>query len=351
MARADVKPAPAEWPAAVSKALGDTDPALLRDALTASRTLAAHKELLPQLTPALIALGHRANAAGDLRLEALAILPSGSFTPDDELFAWIKAQLASSVTAERGTAATLLARMKLSPSQREELISTIPKLGPLELGKLLQAFESGLGEPLARKLLDALSNAPALTSLAPQTVRATFAKFPETLRPDCDALLARLQLDTASQRAHLDKIAGELPPGDIRRGQAVFMGPKAGCITCHTIGYVGGKLGPDLSSIDKVRTERDLLEAIVFPSASFVRSYEPAIVHTKKGEDFLGIVRADTADGLTLAAGPAAELRFARADIAEVRPATVSLMPQGFDQILTRQELSDLVTFLKSPHR
>ena len=37
----------------------------------------------------------------------------------------------------------------------------------------------------------------------------------------------------------------------------------------------------------------------------------------------------------------------ARANIAEMRPGTVSVMPAGMDEQLTRQDLADLVTFLK----
>jgi cytochrome c1 len=41
-------------------------------------------------------------------------------------------------------------------------------------------------------------------------------------------------------------------------------------------------------------------------------------------------------------------VRVARADIEEMRPGTVSVMPAGLDQQLTRQELADLVAFLKA---
>ena len=42
------------------------------------------------------------------------------------------------------------------------------------------------------------------------------------------------------------------------------------------------------------------------------------------------------------------EVRIARADIEEVRPGTVSVMPAGLDQQLTKQELADLIAFLKA---
>jgi putative heme-binding domain-containing protein len=114
------------------------------------------------------------------------------------------------------------------------------------------------------------------------------------------------------------------------------------------MGYLGGKLGPDLTSIGQARTERDLLESIVFPSASFVRSYEPVIVVTKSGDEHSGVIRRDGADELVLGTGPNLEVRLSRADIAEMRPGTVSVMPQGLDEQLTRQELADLVAFLKN---
>ena len=49
-----------------------------------------------------------------------------------------------------------------------------------------------------------------------------------------------------------------------------------------------------------------------------------------------------------LATGPGVEVRLARNDIVEMRPGTVSVMPQGLDEQLSRQELSDMVTFLKN---
>ncbi|MEI2726427.1 MAG: hypothetical protein V9H26_23810 [Verrucomicrobiota bacterium] len=91
-----------------------------------------------------------------------------------------------------------------------------------------------------------------------------------------------------------------------------------------------------------------LLEAVVYPSASFVRSYEPMVVVNKDGDDFSGVLRKDAADEVVLATGPETEQRIARADIAEMRPGMLSVMPQGLDTQLSKQELADLVTFLKS---
>ena len=43
-----------------------------------------------------------------------------------------------------------------------------------------------------------------------------------------------------------------------------------------------------------------------------------------------------------------AENSIARADIVDMRPGTVSVMPAGLDQQLSHQELADLIAFLKA---
>ena len=85
-----------------------------------------------------------------------------------------------------------------------------------------------------------------------------------------------------------------LQGGDIARGQTVFNRTKAACLTCHAIGYLGGRIGPDLTRIGQVRSERDLLEAVVFPNASFARGYEPVIVRTKSGQRTRPVAKRDS---------------------------------------------------------
>ena len=172
-------------------------------------------------------------------------------------------------------------------------------------------------------------------------------KFPATVQEQGQALLAKLNVDLEKQKAHLEELLTSLPKGDIRRGQAIFNSPKTACASCHKIGYVGGLVGPDLTSIGQARTERDLLESVVYPSASFVRSYEPMVVATKSGDEYSGVIKKDAPDEIVLATGPNTEIRIARSDVTEMRPGTVSIMPQGLDEQISRQELADLVAFLK----
>ena len=119
-------------------------------------------------------------------------------------------------------------------------------------------------------------------------------------------------------------------------------------MTCHAIGYIGGKIGPDLTRIGQVRTERDLLEAVLYPSASFARSYEPVMVVLKSGAVHTGVLKSEDRGEVVLTISPTEEVRLARTDIADLRPSPVSVMPAGYGDQLTRQELVDLVAFLRA---
>ena len=179
-------------------------------------------------------------------------------------------------------------------------------------------------------------------------VKPIFDKYPKPVRDEAEKLYALLAEARKSERERLEALAKQIPPGDIRRGQLVFNGAKGQCVACHKIGYVGGTVGPDLTRIGGIRGERDLLESIVFTSASFVRSYEPMKVVTTTGRSLNGILKKDAPDEIILVVAADKEERIARGDIEEITPSSVSIMPAGFDQQLGQQEIADLIAFLKA---
>ena len=151
----------------------------------------------------------------------------------------------------------------------------------------------------------------------------------------------------ARQRARLEELLALSANGDAERGKQLFLDAKSLCITCHAMGGTGGTFGPDLTKAGAIRTPRDLLEAIVFPSASFVRSYEPMLVKTKTGEA-LGFIKKDAPDEVIITSAPNVDTRFPRAEVRAFQPAATSLMPAGYDGIFTPAQLADIVAYLKT---
>ncbi len=351
MAGAGLKDTPPRWMAELATLLSNPSaaPALIREAVATVRVLPMPKAAPPELTAALRRLGRTTTVPADVRLEALALAPGGPAAIEPELFDFLRAQLdAQHPMLVRGAAANVLARAPLTPPQQLALADTMKTVGALEAPKLLPAFEKAPSQELGQKLVAALKGSAGLAGLRASTLTPLFAKYPAPVQQQGQELVAQLDAGAAGQNAHVDDLLGRLRSGDIRRGQAVFNSGKTACSLCHVLGYLGGRLGPDLTSIGKIRNERELLEAIVFPSATFVRGYEPFVVTTKSGEAHSGIVRKDTAEEMVLSTGPQTEQRIARAEIVSVQPGVASPMPPGMEAVLSQQELADLLAFLKS---
>jgi len=349
MATAGLKQAPEEWTVAVRANLTSSDEKLVHAAINAAHSFSQAKTNAPNLSESLLEIGRDEKRPVELRLEALAALPNGLRSIDGGLFVFLCANIEpSKPVSVRGAASGVLARSKLKREQLGELAETMKFAGPLELTKLLGAFEHSTNEGVGLKLIASLKEAKALSSLRPDLIKSITAKYPASVQQQAQELIVLLDADNAKQAAHIDELLPTLKEGDIRRGQVIFNSQKAACFSCHSMGYMGGKTGPDLTSIGQVRTERDLLESIVYPSASFVRSYEPYFLSTKGGDSYIGVLKKDAPDEVILATGPGTEARINREDVVEMRPGTVSIMPAGMEQQLNKQELADLVAFLKS---
>jgi putative membrane-bound dehydrogenase-like protein len=246
---------------------------------------------------------------------------------------------------DRSAAATALQATRLSDDQLARLTPALARLPANDVALLMPLFTARGGGPLVAALAAVAGHADP-SSLGRDAIAAAVAALPADEAASGRRLLERIDTARAGQREAYEELAASLPPGDASRGHAVFVSAKAACTGCHAMAYVGGRVGPDLSKIGAIRTERDLFEAIVLPSASFVRSYEPVTVLTDDGRAFSGIVREETPSEVVIQTNVTASERIPRDAIESITPGTVSLMPKGYDTTLSPQELADLVAFL-----
>jgi putative membrane-bound dehydrogenase-like protein len=349
MAESKLKKAPDSWVKAWTSILEGGDQDQIGETVKTIRALANPKEPAKRLIKPLLKVGENEKLPAQVRLTALTAVPGGLPEADSKTFAFLLKQLDPELpAATRGLATETLAQAKLTSPQLIELAHGLKSAGPLELDRLIEGFAQSQDEKVGVELIASLKASPVRSSLRMETLTKLLAKYPAPVQQHAKELYAALEADKAQQLAKLEQLLSNLKHGEIRRGQAVFMGTKASCSACHAIGYLGGNVGPDLTHIGKIRSERDLLESIVFPSASFVRSYEPVVVTTKDGKAINGLIRKDGGDEITLATGINQEVRIARKDIEDIQPSLVSIMPAGLDQQLSPQELADLVAFLKA---
>ena len=351
MATAPLKEIPASWAGALTVALASSDNGLLREAVSTAESLPQGEKRDAALDRALLRVGQNESLPPDIRADALAASASvlGSVSP--QLFDFLLSHTDSSKPVPvRSAASRSLAGAPLDSGQQLQLAKVLRDAGPLELPVLLRAFEQGGDRELGEALMESLENARSLANLRTDVLEAALAKFPEPIRQRGEELLATLDVDRAQQKEHLEELLASLAEGDVDRGQAVFRSSKAACSSCHRIGYLGGRIGPDLTRIEKVRSKPDLLESIIYPSATLVRSYEPVVVVTAT-ETYNGVPLEETDDSILLATGADTQVRVARDSIEETRPGAVSIMPAGIEEELSRTELTDLIAFLLHSRR
>jgi putative heme-binding domain-containing protein len=139
--------------------------------------------------------------------------------------------------------------------------------------------------------------------------------------------------------------------GDPSRGRALFFNPsRLACTQCHSAEPDGRetKVGPGLYAIGDKFGRRELIEAIVSPSASIAVGYSSTTVRTRDGDVLQGILKESTDAGIALMQSDGMLAHLARGEIVEQRTSDVSMMPEGLQAGLSLQEFADLVEYLAS---
>ncbi|MSR65771.1 MAG: c-type cytochrome [Pedosphaera sp.] len=161
-------------------------------------------------------------------------------------------------------------------------------------------------------------------------------------------------------KARAEKLFKDLTPGDRMKvyeetksvltltgngtnGHAMF---QKNCITCHTFSGEGKQVGPDLTGIRNQPAEVILLHLVV-PEYEINPIYTAYNVETKGGESYAGLLAAETPASITLRMAQGIEQQVPRGDIASMTTSRLSLMPQELEKAMTKQELADLLAFLK----
>ena len=285
-----------------------------------------------------------------IRLKALDAAKSVKLTGDT--FELVRGVLVDpgATPAARIQAAEMIAA---SPATNEALKAIAPlfaKVGPVELEALLGMMRRVKDEEAARGVAVELAKNPVLGSRQESHYRQAFSGvspgiFEKVIRP---AYVRATEANEAKKRQLAPLAEQAIARGDAAAGKQHFELGKGTCLACHKIGEVGRAIGPDLSKIGAIRTERDLLESILFPSNTLARDYEAHVIETSDGQQILGVIKSHTAEGLLVGDAAGQEVTVAHEAITGDTPLTTSLMPMGLDQTMSEQELLDLVAFLRS---
>jgi putative heme-binding domain-containing protein len=131
--------------------------------------------------------------------------------------------------------------------------------------------------------------------------------------------------------------------GSPSRGAQVFQ--TAQCASCHRFDGRGESAGPDLTTVARRFTRKEILESIIHPNQVVSDQYASKIV-IAGGKTYVGIV-AENADGsLVVLQADSQKVTLTAEDIEDVRDSKTSAMPEGLLNKLTLEQVADLFAYL-----
>jgi putative heme-binding domain-containing protein len=223
-----------------------------------------------------------------------------------------------------------------------ELLPLWPELTPGARSALVDVL---LADPARQRLLvDAMSRGTVEAwALSFYQKRDLLMNDDAQIRKDSRALLE----ESPAKRGEVaNRYAAAVEKGgDAARGQEVF---NKICAACHHRG--GGTpadVGPDLATV-RHRPPLSLLVDILSPSQSIAQGYETYLVELTTGRTEAGTLASQSATTLTLRQA-AKTIPIARRDIRRLTVVPQSVMPANLDQLITPEQMADLLAFLTKP--
>jgi putative heme-binding domain-containing protein len=134
--------------------------------------------------------------------------------------------------------------------------------------------------------------------------------------------------------------------GDSERGEKLFWSQAVNCGKCHRIGDRGTPVGPDLSTIGKLRAREDLLDSLLTPSRRIEPKYANYLAQTSDGRSLTGVLVKRDETTVVLRDAEGNEIILPAASVEEMQPSRMSLMPEAQMSGLTAQEAADLLEYL-----
>jgi putative heme-binding domain-containing protein len=132
--------------------------------------------------------------------------------------------------------------------------------------------------------------------------------------------------------------------GDPAKGKTVF---KTVCSVCHLLDGVGVNFGPDLHSISH-QTKINLLTMILNPNHDIAAGYEGYTIETTDGKAFAGIIENESDNNVILKSPGGVVQTILKSNIKSMAPMPVSLMPEGLETSVNKDDMADLIEYIKT---
>ena len=135
---------------------------------------------------------------------------------------------------------------------------------------------------------------------------------------------------------------------DFAKGKAAYEASQ--CAKCHRFGGEGGATGPDITGVGSRFNPQYLAESLIVPSKVVSDQYQTTTIITNDGDVYTGRIINEDDKKVSIRTNPFAEqlTDVAKKDIEERKLSPLSEMPQGLINVLTKEEVLDLIAYLRS---
>jgi putative membrane-bound dehydrogenase-like protein len=130
--------------------------------------------------------------------------------------------------------------------------------------------------------------------------------------------------------------------GDPTRGKIVF---EKQCGNCHRLGETGHPVGSDLAGL-RDRSVEALLVAILDPNRAVEAKYLQYEVLTRDGRIVTGMISSESSNNIVLTAADGKQHAILRTEIEALQTNARSLMPEGLEKELSKQQLADVISYV-----
>lgn len=302
-------------------------------------TIAAAKSDLPTLAKSRNTdLARQASRVSALLDRLVAVAADGEHPLAGRLAA---AVAASRSPSHRSSAVGLMAgwlSATLPPESQQEIVRALAATGDDHALRAFASFWPESSPALRSVLLDAWVSRDAWCLDLLDRIRAGEVAA-VAIEPTIRARLQRhgvkeiaaraaevLGAASSSRTAVIDRYRPALAmAGVAERGLAVY---RRVCVNCHRLGDEGKAVGPDVRTFS-VHAPEKLLANILDPSSDIQPGYHAFVCGLDSGEQFYGVVTAETATSISFKCADATEKTILRSRIESLRATNVSLMPEG----------------------
>lgn len=165
-------------------------------------------------------------------------------------------------------------------------------------------------------------------------------------RSDPSILQLLKQLDLEQRKTQLGPFQVAMYGGNSHAGRKIFNERlELSCLRCHKVNGDGGEAGPDLTHVGSRQTREYLVESILFPNNQIAPGYEQVLVTLNNEVGYAGKLVSEAPDHIVVDSPDEGTVQVAKKDI-KSRARGLSAMPEEFRQILSKQDLRDLVEYL-----